>query len=209
VCIDRRAPGDGCAEEECEAGARCALNPDIQPMRVCKLEAEEGAECGGTRPCAQPGLFCNPVSRRCDAVLASGESCRADIGPSGCAWPYVCRPLSSNDPLSSSICQPALELGAPCAGFGSRPCGPSQACIAPAPGEALRCHMGRPRASRCDDQTYSCHTGAVCLEVADEPGVRRCTALPGAGEPCLDGAFACQLNFVCGANGRCEYGCGY
>jgi hypothetical protein len=209
LCIERRAPGEGCAEEECAAGARCALNPDILPMRICKLEAAVGAECGGTRPCAQPGLFCNPISRRCDPVLAPGDRCRADIGPSGCAWPDVCRPMSPDAPLSSSVCQAPLELGALCAGFGARPCGANQACIAPAPGAPLRCHMGRPRGSRCDDQTYSCHTGSVCIEVADEPGVRRCAPLPGLGEACLEGPFACQLNFVCGPQGRCEYGCGY
>jgi hypothetical protein len=137
--------------------------------------------------------------------LASGAPCRAEVLPSGCTPPDVCRPTTTDAPLSSAICQPALELGGLCAGFGAQPCGANLRCSSPSSGEAPRCHTGRARGSSCEELSAVCHEGAVCSNVPDELGIRRCTPLRGLGEPCLDAP--CQLDMVCGSAGRCEYGC--
>ncbi len=165
---------------------------------ICTALPGDGAECAYGL-CA-PGLACTSAGT-CGAPGAIGTTC---LAAGDCAPTLVCPP--------SGQCAAPLGEGATCTDY--HQCGDGLTCVAgtcaTAPtiggacasqdqcGADLGC--GRtPEARTCDDpdpQGGACTDGSCALGLGCSATTMTCAALPGAGDPCLDG-FACAAGLTC------------
>lgn len=165
---------------------------------ICTALPGDGAECAYGL-CA-PGLACTTAGT-CGAPGAIGTTC---LAAGDCAPTLVCPP--------SGQCAAPLGEGATCTDY--HQCGDGLTCVAgtcaTAPtiggacasqdqcGADLGC--GRtPEARTCDDpdpQGGACTDGSCALGLGCSATTMTCAALPGAGDPCLDG-FACAAGLTC------------
>lgn len=157
------------AQAPCLAGfcaAGLVCNAD-----VCAPPATNGGACSDNHACAD-GLICDP-SGRCGAPLAAAAAC-----------------------TDTAQCQPGLACDA---GACTRLAAVGDGCASPAACGATRSCGRAPETRTCTDpdgasapcMDATCASGLDCADAS-----MTCVALPGDGQPCLDG-FACAEGLTC------------
>lgn len=177
LCVSGGSGGSTCAalpgaEQPCLDG-RCA--PDLVcrggAAPVCSPPAESGATCGSDRECGAD-LVCSPEGE-CAAPGAASTPCASNAD---CAEGLAC---------VDGSCADATPLGEGCSGPPA--CGAGRSC-GRAP-ETRTCTDPDGEGAACTSDT--CAEGLLCGYESEV-----CEALPGDGEPCLDG-HACAPGFTC------------
>lgn len=154
--------------DACPIGV-CADGLACDAANRCVTPGSAGADCAIDGECAD-GLVCAPGGS-CASPLPVDATCER---PEQCDAGLVC---------DGGVCEAAAALGGACDGPAA--CGTGRAC-ARAP-ETRTCADPLGLGDVCAGD--GCDVGLACAE--DE-----CVALPGDGDPCLDG-FACDVGLTC------------
>lgn len=161
---------------------------------VCTPYAQPGAPCYSNQGCDDAEAVCRNVGSAgsprflCVARGDLGAACGGEVG--------ACRHLIGcvGSP-GAQTCQREAGLGEACDDRQVRAprCSGPRGLVCSSTGTCARGAAIVGVGEDCDDVTAACAIGAYC-----NTRTRQCTALPGAGRPCLQG--------LCGTDARCVQG---
>jgi hypothetical protein len=129
-CTSNPGPGGdgGMACGTCSAGVSCGTTI-CTANQTCQnggcsttTYVDAGGMCAMGNEQCNPGLYCDPMSLVCTALVASGGAC---AGSDQCQWPLVCVTAPMGN---SSTCQTGAASGAACGGPGGAQCAPTLTC---------------------------------------------------------------------------------